>query len=73
MSAWQPIGPCSCLPEETPDIGRSEVDTVASTEVVDLNLFSDGSIGEDDHLITSALARNCTVGSLLGMARPSPV
>jgi hypothetical protein len=44
----------SYIPKETPDIGCSEVDPVASTELIDLDLLCDGSVGENDHLMMSA-------------------
>ena len=47
-------GSQSYIPKETSDIGCGEVDPVASTELIDLNLLGNGSVGEYDHLRSSA-------------------
>jgi hypothetical protein len=49
-----PAGSRSYPPKETPDIGCGEVDPIASTELINLNLLGDGCVGEYDHLRASA-------------------
>lgn len=54
MSAYLLGSVQSYIPKETSDIGCGKVNTVASTEVINLDLLGDGCIGEYDHLRTSA-------------------
>jgi hypothetical protein len=49
-----PAGSISYIPKETPDIGCGKVDAIASTELINLNLLGNGSVGKYDHLKTSA-------------------
>jgi hypothetical protein len=55
MSAYLDAGVRSYIPKETPDIGCGKVNTVTSTELINLNLLCDGCIGEYDHLRMSAI------------------
>ena len=54
MSAYLLGSVQSYIPKETSDIGCGKVNTVASTELINLDLLGDGCIGEYDHLRTSA-------------------
>ena len=49
-----PAGSISYIPKETPDIGCGKVDTVASTELINLNLLGNSCVSEYDHLTASA-------------------